>query len=102
MGQPQPTNRASIATRMEWFVAVALTAWIVCLHVVYMFHGGPLWRDECGTIAYANMPFGEMWDKVQYDNFSPCFEWIARIWTLGISSSDFGYRVLGFIVALIT
>lgn len=83
-------------------MAVALSAWIICLHLVYMFHGGPLWRDECGTIAYANMPFGEMWDKVQYDNFPPFFEWIARVWTLVISGTDFGYRVLGFIVALVT
>jgi len=87
--------------RIELSVAFALTAWILYLHVIYMFHAGPLWRDECGTIAFASMPFGEMWDKVQYDNFPPFFEWIARIWTLAISPADFSYRVLGLIVGIL-
>ncbi|MDB6057541.1 MAG: hypothetical protein JWO95_1385 [Verrucomicrobiales bacterium] len=67
-----------------------------------MFHAGPLWRDECGTIAFANMPFGEMWDKIQYDNFPPFFEWLVRPWTLYVSSSDFGYRVLGLMIGALT
>ena len=99
MGQP-PDKSATIASRAEWFSAIALTGWILCLHVVYMFHAGPLWRDECGTIAYANMPFGEMWDKVQYGNFT-ILQMVAG-WTLVISPADFGYRVLGFVVALVT
>jgi hypothetical protein len=98
----QPAVLGSSATRIELALGVVLSIWVVVLHVVYMFHGGPLWRDECGTIAYASMPFGEMWDKVQYDNFPPFFEWIARVWTLTISSSDFGYRILGLIVGLLT
>jgi hypothetical protein len=102
----QPTKATSaqigVSTRIEWGVGLALTVWIICLHVRYLFHGGPLWRDECGTIAYGSMPFREMWDNVQYDNFPPFFEWIARLWTLAISSSDFGYRVLGLLVGLAT
>ncbi|MGZ4974590.1 MAG: glycosyltransferase family 39 protein, partial [Limisphaerales bacterium] len=102
MAKQQQSNAATLqaSSRVELALSLGLSAWIICLHIVNMLHAGPLWRDECGTIAYANMPFGEMWDKVQYDNFSPFFEWIARVWTLVISPADFGYRVLGLIVGV--
>ncbi len=101
MATQQPAGGLSaIASRVEWAVALLLTVWVVTLHVTYLFHAGPLWRDECGTIAFASMPFGEMWDHLQYDNFPPFFEWIARIWLSLFSASDFSFRILGLIVGL--
>jgi hypothetical protein len=97
-----PVARSQPTLRIEWAAGVALTLWMVCLHVVYLVHAGPLWRDECGTIAYASMPFAEMWHNLQYDNLPPLFEWIARLWTLAGFTTDFGYRVLGFIVGIAT
>src|SRR3954471_18435376 len=94
--QPTPAAPNGAVTRAEFVVAIVLTAWVLLLHVVYLFHAGPLWRDECGTIAFASMRFGEMWSNLQYDNFPPFFEWIAHVWGMVFSQSDFSYRVLGF------
>jgi hypothetical protein len=96
-----PVARAEQPSRIEVMVGLALTFWVIFLHVVYMLHAGPLWRDECGTIAFASMPFGQMWSNLQYDNFPPFFEWIAHVWGNVFSQSDFSYRILGLIVALV-
>lgn len=97
-----PSFRNVLAQRMELVAGGVLTVWCLALHFVYLFHAGPLWRDECGTIAFASMPLGEMWSKLQYDNFPPLFEWIAHMWGLIVSPSDFSYRVLGLVVAIAT
>ena len=97
-----PSSRNVLAPRIELVVGVVLTVWCLALHFVYLFHAGPLWRDECGTIAFASMSFGEMWSNLQYDNFPPFFEWIAHVWGIIFSPSDFSYRILGLVVAIAT
>ena len=78
-----------------------MTLWIAALHVVYLLHAGPLWRDEAGTVDFAAMSsIGEIWRNLRYDNFPPLFVGIARIWTLAGLGSDFGYRLLGFLIGI--
>ncbi len=97
----QPT--ASYWPRFELWAALALTLWIIALHLTYLFRAGPLWRDEIGTIDFAAMPsVGDIWHNLQYDNFPPLFVFVARFWmALGLTS-DFNLRLLGFLIGLIT
>ncbi|HZM05442.1 MAG TPA: glycosyltransferase family 39 protein, partial [Candidatus Saccharimonadales bacterium] len=89
------------APRIEFVTAVALSLWVVALHLVFLFHAGPLWRDEVGTIDFAAMPtLGDIWHNLQYDNFPPLFVALARVWTLAGLSSDFNYRTLGFLIGM--
>jgi hypothetical protein len=89
--------------RLELIAAAALSLWVLALHVVWLCDAGPLWRDEVGTIDFATMPtWGDIWDNLQYDNFPPLFVAVARAWTAAGFSSDFGCRVLGFLIGLCT
>jgi hypothetical protein len=87
--------------RLEFLAAAALSLWIVFLHFQYLFHAGPLWRDEVGTIDFASMPtLADIWHNLQYDNFPPLFVLVARLWMLAGMSGDFGCRTLGFLIGL--
>jgi hypothetical protein len=87
--------------RGEILAAIALSLWIVLLHVLFLCHAGPLWRDEVGTIDFASMPtLPDVWHNLQYDNFPPLFVAIARLWTMAGLSSDFACRWLGFLVGV--
>jgi hypothetical protein len=89
--------------RVELCAGVILTLWALALHFVWLKSAGPLWRDEVGTIDFAGMPtWGEIWRNLQYDNFPPLFVAVARAW-MGLGfSSDFGCRVLGFLIGAVT
>ena len=89
--------------RLEFVTATLLTLWIVLLHGLFLFHAGPLWRDEVGTVDFAAMPtLADIWHNLRYDNFPPLFVLLARAWTLAGLSSDFDFRLLGFIIGLAT
>ncbi len=85
--------------RVELLAAFALSLWVLLLHGLFLFHAGPLWRDEVGTIDFASFPtLSGLWQHLQYDNFPPLFVGLARLWTLAGLSGDFNYRLLGFLV----
>jgi len=94
-------GRVSVCQRVEFWTAVIITLWLVALHVLNLYHAGPLWRDEAGTADFAAMPsVREIWRNLRYDNFPPLFVAVARVWTLAGLGSDFGYRVLGFLIGM--
>jgi hypothetical protein len=85
--------------RVELLAAFALSLWILFLHGLFLFHAGPLWRDEVGTIDFACFPtLSDLWQHLQYDNFPPLFVGLARLWTRAGLSGDFNYRLLGFVI----
>jgi 4-amino-4-deoxy-L-arabinose transferase-like glycosyltransferase len=89
--------------RLEWLIAFTVTLWLVFLHLQHLFHAGPLWRDEVGSIDFAAMPaLADIWRKLQYDNFPPLFVLVARFWLRTGLTSDFDCRVLGFLIGLAT
>jgi hypothetical protein len=89
--------------RLEFIAAAILSVWVLVLHVVWLFDAGPLWRDEVGTIDFAAMPtWADIWNNLQYDNFPPLFVATARAWMAAGFSSDFGCRVLGFLIGVCT
>jgi uncharacterized membrane protein len=84
---------------VKLLAAILLSLWVLFLHGLFLFHAGPLWRDEVGTIDFASMPtLSELWHNLRYDNFPPLFVGVARLWTLAGGSSDFSYRLLGFLI----
>ena len=94
-------GRVSVCQRVEFWTAVIITLWRGALHVLNLYHAGPLWRDEAGTADFAAMPsVREIWRNLRYDNFPPLFVAVARVWTLAGLGSDFGYRVLGFLIGM--
>jgi len=98
---PAPDNSRARWQRAGLLTAMLITLWIAALHVLYLFHAGPLWRDEAGTVGFAAMPtLGEIWSNLRYDNFPPLFVAIARVWTLAGLGSDFSYRLLGFLIGM--
>ena len=108
MSNPSPMRPAGPAggsaktascLRAELLAAVALSLWILLLHALFLFHAGPLWRDEVGTIDFAGMPaLSDIWHNLQYDNFPPLFVGVARVWTLAAGGGDFSCRLLGFFI----
>ena len=97
--KPVADNSNSKWQRAGFLAGVFITVWIIALHVLNLFHAGPLWRDEAGTVDFASMPtVGEIWCKLRYDNFPLLFVALTRVWTLTGLNSDFSYRVLGFLV----
>jgi hypothetical protein len=98
---PAVTAKAARHPRVEPLAAIALSLWVLLLHGLFLFHAGPLWRDEVGTIDFAAMPsLSELWHNLQYDNFPPLFAGVARVWTLAGLSGDFSYRLLGLLIGL--
>jgi hypothetical protein len=93
-------------SRARWrraglLTAVLIALWIAALHVLCLFHAGPLWRDEAGTVDFAAMPtVGDIWRNLRYDNFPPLFVAVARVWTLAGLGSDFSYRLLGCLIGM--
>jgi hypothetical protein len=87
--------------RLEVVVAAALTLWVVVLHLIFLTHAGPLWRDEAEAIGFASMPsLAETFQSLHYGNFPPLFATVVRGWTLAGLGTDTGYRVLGCLIGL--
>jgi hypothetical protein len=83
-----------------WGVALACSAAIAMLHVVFATHAGPLWRDEAADVSFATMPsWAEIWHHLHLDNFPPLLLVVLRAWTgMGWGATDGGYRVLGCLI----
>jgi hypothetical protein len=82
-------------------VAAALTLWVIVLHLMFLTHAGPLWRDEAEVIGFASMPtLGETFHSLHYGNFPPLFATVVRYWTLAGLGFDSGYRALGCLIGL--
>jgi hypothetical protein len=87
--------------KVEVGVGIALTLWIVVLHILFLTHAGALWRDECEVVGFATMPtMADTFHSLHYGNFPPLSVMLVRFWTLAGLGSDAGYRVLGFLIGL--
>jgi len=96
---PPAPGLAAAWPRVELLAALALSLWVLLLHGLFLFHAGPLWRDEVGTVDFACFPtLSGLWQHLQYDNFPPLFVGLVRLWTRAGLSGDFNYRLLGFLI----
>src|SRR5438067_13225924 len=62
------SGKVALLWRVEWIVAIALSAVVLFLLVVRATHAGALWRDEAESAQSARMPIGEM---VEISNTHP-------------------------------
>ena len=93
------TGRSRWLTRVEWGVCLGATLAAVGLHVIYLTHAGGLWRDETSSVHLATMPTaGEMWRALDVPVFFPAT--LRCWWAIGLGGTDFGFRCLGFLIAL--
>ena len=95
----QPSKRW---TRVEWAVCLGATLAAIALHAIYLTHAGGLWRDETISVRVAtSATAGEMWRMLVYESFPVLFHATLRCWrAIGLGGGDFGFRCLGFVIAL--
>src|ERR1051325_3009789 len=89
-------------TRFEWGLCIAASLAGLWLHVVYLTHAGGLWRDEASSVHLATLPtLSQTWGMLGHESFPALFLGILRGWSaLGLGRSDFGLRLLGFVIGL--
>ena len=90
--------RSQWLTRVEWGVCLGATLAAIGLHLVFLTHAGPLWRDEANGVSLATLfTAREMWRMLAYDSFPALFPAVVRCWSAwGLGGSDFALRCLGF------
>jgi hypothetical protein len=93
---------AQFVARPERMLAVILTLAAVYLNILILTHAGALWRDEVGTLGLATLPsFAETWRMLAHNADPVLFPCLVRVWAgLGLGSTDFGLRMLGFVIGL--
>ena len=97
-----PLSRPQWLTKAEWAVCIGATLAAIGLHLIYLTHAGGLWRDETNCVHLATLPsIGEMWRMLTHDSFPVLFPATLRFWSaIGLGGTDFGFRCLGFLIAL--
>ncbi|MGZ4974727.1 MAG: hypothetical protein ACXWDN_18370 [Limisphaerales bacterium] len=92
---------AVAASRAEWCVAIAISAWVLVLQFLYASHAGPLWRDEASSVNFSLVPtVSQMWDNFRFDNFPPLFAFVLRWFGAAGFSNDLSYRILGLVISI--
>ena len=88
--------------RVEFVVAILLSAGLVALHLVVLTHAGPLWRDEISSLTLATKPsWRELWATLLYDPFPALFFILLRGWHGIVGDWDFGLRILGCVIGCV-
>lgn len=89
--------------RIEFITAGVFTCWVILLHVVWLTHAGPLWRDEADTVDFASMPnLSDIWHNLRNEFSAPLYILVAHLWAACGLTSDFEFRLSGFLIALAT
>jgi hypothetical protein len=88
---------------IEWIAAVFMTLAALNLHLIFLRHAGPLWRDEVSSVDLANLPgFSSLWAMLTHDSFPLLWSLVLRFWdTIGFGDSDMHLRWLGFVIGLL-
>jgi hypothetical protein len=89
--------------RLDWILALTVTAAAVFLHLVFLKDTGGLWRDEAGVVKLATLPaFSETWKYLGHESCPLFFPAVIRFWSdIGLGGTDFGLRLYGLIVGLL-
>jgi len=94
------SGKVALLWRVEWIVAIALSAVVLFLLVVRATHAGALWRDEAESAQSARMPIGEMVENIQYTSFPILFPVFVRAYTTVFGASDISLRCFGLAVGI--
>ncbi|GIW45917.1 MAG: hypothetical protein KatS3mg077_3199 [Candidatus Binatia bacterium] len=96
---PEP-NAVSAWEPVRLAAGVMLTMAAVALQLVFVWHAGPLWRDEANSANLAALrSWWAIWDYSRYDSFPRL--WNVLVWVLGQVgwTSDFHLRAVGLVAA---
>lgn len=86
---------------VEFIVAIILSIFAVVLLGVRATDAGPLWRDECDSVATATLPsFSELLRCFQFDSFPLPFVLTLRGYIAVAGNTDASLRVFGALVAI--
>ncbi len=90
--------RLEYLKRVEWALAIVLTAVSLFLLITRFTHAGPLWRDECAVINLARMPtIADITRNFQHEAFPVPFPILVREYTNIFGDSDATLRVFGLL-----
>ena len=83
----------------EWIVAILLSTTVLFVLFVRATHAGPLWRDECDSVALARLPtFADVLHNLKFTSFPILFPTAVRLFTNLFGTSDASLRCFGFLV----
>ncbi len=87
--------------RLEWPLAILLTAVVLLFLAMRATHTGALWRDEAATLQLAQSPtISEIVANFQHEAFPVPFPLLIRGYTGLFGASDPSLRWFGFVVGL--
>src|SRR5437763_6305297 len=87
--------------KIESWLALGLTAIMLCFHFARLFHAGALWRDEAGAVQLATMPtFKEVVSSLPHEAFPLLFSVILRTYSAVTGGGDLAWRIFGFLVSI--
>src|SRR6267378_459424 len=93
--------RSETIRRLEFIVAIILSIFAVVLLGVRATHAGPLWRDECDSVATATLSsFSELLRYFQFDSFPLPFLLTLRGYIAVVGNSDASLRLFGALVGM--
>src|SRR5580704_690829 len=82
----------------DWVAAVAITLFVLGLHVFLLRHAGGLWRDEVNLVNLSNR---HSLTEMANDSFPVLMPVLVCGWTaIGLGRDDLGLRLLGVLIGL--
>lgn len=94
-------TRSDFLKRLEWALAILLSATAVVLLAVRATHAGALWRDECAVVNLARMPtVADIAQNFQHEAFPIPFPLFVRAYTNVLGTNDVALRAFGFLAGV--
>jgi hypothetical protein len=95
------SSKATSLLRIEVVLGLLLTVVVVAIHLLHLFHGGALWRDETSAVQLGLKPdLSQVLSNLGFDSFPILFSILLRGWVSLGFESDFGFRLLGLFIGL--
>jgi hypothetical protein len=97
----QTFGERDLLKKLEWGVAILLSAAAISLLIGRALHAGPLWRDECASAQLALMPtVSQVLENFQRETFPAFFYLLIRFYSKLAGTSDVAFRIFGLGVGL--
>src|SRR6266480_139622 len=88
--------------RMEWVVALLLSATVLFFIIARTVNAGALWRDECDSLQLARMPtFADLLEHLHFTAFPILFPTTVRTYTTLFGTTDIALRCFGLAVGIL-
>jgi hypothetical protein len=92
------SSETNFVPRRDWLGAALITAAVVGLHVLLLFHAGGFCGDEVQVI---NLAGTHSLSRMTHDSFPVLLPLVISGWSaLGLGGSDFNLRLLGLLIGL--